>query len=422
VRTRVQDIFKRFTANNVLPYDLTKSYEHIEFVAKQAYSEILSEAKELDSVDQHRPPKEALRAMIGKSIRYPEEIGGHPDFCCLEENQCEYHYIASVFVDIKGSTALGTKLPLKDVRFIKNGILVTAIDMFQAFDGHVHRLQGDAIFAMFGRKDMQKADAIIDALNATSFLQFYFKYHLSKTFEKLGWPTIRIRTGMDFGDDEQVMWSLYGIKNCNEVTTTSIHTDLAAKLQAKAPGMGTMVGNNILEYLDWPDEFYTTRKRQKHNETVEDLYVINNEYLKYRMWVVDWEKYLNRFLFVERDSSFPYRCPSAYSYHCFYGFEEDKSYPHEYLPNCGSLPKRVNLKFQLNIPPSMHYHEILWEVNNRGKEATQAGQLTFAMDDYKNKTYCLQSTAYKGHHYMKCTIKYQGRIIAQEFFGVYVRD
>jgi len=59
------------------------------------------------------------------------------------------------------------------------------------------------------------------------------------------------------------MWSLYGIKNCNEVTTTSIHTDLAAKLQAKAPGMGIMVGNNLLEYLDWPEEFYNSEETKK---------------------------------------------------------------------------------------------------------------------------------------------------------------
>ena len=151
----IKKIFENFASDNIF---MQKKFEKYALLEKASL--------QLD-IEPHRPPKEQLRELVGKQRKYPEEIGSHPDFANLQISECEYHYIVSVFVDIKGSTVLAAKLPLEDVRFIKNGILVTAIDIFQAFDGHIHRLQGDAIFAFFGRKDISKANAIIDALNAT---------------------------------------------------------------------------------------------------------------------------------------------------------------------------------------------------------------------------------------------------------------
>ncbi len=106
---------------------------------------------------------------------------------------------------------------------------------------------------------MQKADAIIDALNASTFLQFYVSNNLKKTFEQMGLPPIKIRIGIDFGDDDKVLWTKYGIMNCSKTTTTSIHTDLAAKLQSEAFSNRTMIGDNIVTYLDLPTEFFQTK-------------------------------------------------------------------------------------------------------------------------------------------------------------------
>ena len=414
----IKDIFNEFTFGNILNSKLIKSISNSSLTAD---SQHLMESRALDSMELHRPPKEALRELVGKFKEYPEEIGDHPDFSYLSGDEHEFHYIVSVFIDIKGSTILGIKLPLEEVKYIKNGILITAIDIFQAFNGHIHRLQGDAIFGMFGRRGISKSDAIIDALNATSFVQYYFKNYLSNEFESLGWPAIKIRAGIDFGDDDKVMWSSYGIKNCSEVTTTSIHTDLAAKLQSKASGMGTMIGDNIREYLDFPDEFYSVKTSTRDGNEIKLPYIINNNYLTYRMWNFEWEKYINRFLFIDRASKYAYKCQSFFKFRCFYSINGN-SYDNEYMANCGALPKKANLKFTLDIPKVLKYDEIEWHVNNRGEEAMNAGVLNYEMEGYKNKIYCLQSTAYRGHHYMKCTIKNQNRIVAQEYFGIYVGD
>ncbi len=403
-------IYESFTNENIFKNKVFKSEEFVE------------KSSAATEIEPHRPPKELFRELVGKQEKYLEEIGGHPDFDYLDLDDKRYHYIVSVFVDIKGSTVMAAKMPLEDVRKIKNGLLVTAIDIFQVFDGHIHRLQGDAIFAYFGRVGIPKADAIIDALNATTFLQHYVKNSLSPYFEQLGFPAVKIRIGIDFGDDQQVLWTKYGIKNCSEITTTSIHTDLAAKLQSKALTNSSMIGENIKNYLDLPEEFYSVKKIQRNNESIEDRYVIDSSFIRYCMWKFEWEKYLDRFIFLERaNQKYPYKSPKFFEIKCYYKTKDEKEYINEYRCNCGSLPKGYDLLFKINIHPSVKLSEIIWEVNNRGVEA-QKDKLNFFMNDFKNKKYCFQSTEYKGHHYMKCTLKYQDRIIGQDFFGVYVRD
>ncbi|MDN8971993.1 adenylate/guanylate cyclase domain-containing protein, partial [Staphylococcus aureus] len=78
---------------------------------------------------------------------------------------------------------------------------------------------------------------------------------LKKFFESENLEPLKIRIGIDFGDDSSVLWSKYGIDGINEITSTSIHTDLASKLQNKAPSNKIMIGENINKYLDIPTKF-----------------------------------------------------------------------------------------------------------------------------------------------------------------------
>jgi class 3 adenylate cyclase len=363
--------------------------------------------------------------LVGKTIDYPDEIGPHPDFSDIGDDENEFHYIVSVFLDIKGSTKLATKLSLEEVRFIKNGTMVTAIDIFQAFDGHIHRLQGDAVFAFFGRKGIKKSQAIVDSLNATTCLQIFFQNTLAPMFEKIGLPKIKIRVGVDFGDDKDVMWSKYGIKNTCEITTTSLHTDLAAKLQNRAPSMGIMVGDNIVSYLDLPEEFISKKTYIESGERKNDDYILKTADYSYRMWKFDWDKYYTKFiLFPNRETDSLYKANKDFSFKCFHDNGEDnENYSYEYKPNCGVLSKGVNLKFVIELPYMIKYDTIIWTVNNRGKEASNSkDSLNFEMNNYRGKKYCHQATAYTGHHYMNCKVKFQNRTIVNEYFGVFIND
>ena len=117
--------------------------------------------------------KEKFRALVGKEGKYrnKETIGTHPEFVYLEGTEnIENYYAVSMFVDIKNSTSIYLKTgDLVWTKTFKNTVLRIITTFMQVFDGHVHRLQGDAVFGYFVWKDKCEEDAVIDALNTASF-------------------------------------------------------------------------------------------------------------------------------------------------------------------------------------------------------------------------------------------------------------
>ena len=434
------DIFQKIT-NNILTEGLRKDLNQRNQNKKNeilnVYAcESLNKSVLLDDISSEEKDsfnlKCELRKYFKREAKYSEAIGDHPDFLYLKDTKkTENHHVVSVFVDIKGSTKLATMkgLSLQEVREIKNRILTTAISIFQVFDGHIHRLQGDAIFAFFGRKDKLMEESIIDALNATTILQHIFKNVLSKLFKELELPTIDIRTGLDFGYDDDVLWSKYGIEHCNEVTTTSIHTDLAAKLQHKARSNQIMIGDNIKNVLELPSEFYRIKTYVENKETKEDKYILDYKEMRYKMWEFDWEEYLKFFQQLPTNNLLP----AKYLWQPYKDFEVICKYETEngwkvYERNSTILNKGIKLSFEVNFYDlNLKYlcKNIVWEVNNRGEEAEKGenNNLVFKIPNKDGNIFeCFQGTAYKGHHYMNAKIiGDSGRVYGEDNLGIFIK-
>lgn len=374
------------------------------------------------------PVKEQLRSLFGKTgEQFSRNIGVHPDFSDLEETESRNQYICSLFLDISGSTKLGLKFPLPTVKFYKNAILQSAIEIFQVFDGHIHRLQGDAVFAYFGHKGMKKSDAIINALNAASLMQSFNKHTLSEFFIENELDPLRIRIGIDIGDEHQVLWSAYGLGKISEVTSTSIHTDLAAKLQNQAPRNQILIGENLYSYLDLPEEFLKVRKYIENGETKEAKHILYDSNLKvyYGMRIFDWEMYLKSFAFLPKEQNTIYKAPEDFEIICQVSDGLNGTIP--YKSNSRAIEKGVSITFELSLKKNLAYlkpSNIKWRVINRGLEASESeSSLIYDMIDYKDKYICKRSTAYNGQHYMECTIyDSQNRIIGRDKFGLFVND
>ncbi len=83
------------------------------------------------------------------------------------------HSISAPFLDIKGSTRLALKYDLETVQKIKKCCsFQLELKLLDIFGGHIHRLQGDAIFAFTGHSKLLKSDAIIQAINVASVIQY----------------------------------------------------------------------------------------------------------------------------------------------------------------------------------------------------------------------------------------------------------
>lgn len=231
-------------------------------------------------------------------------VGAHPDFIHLKgTDNVEYHNITSVFIDIKGSTNLHKEYDLETIYTITNTIQSAAIHTCLIFGGHIQRLQGDGVFAYFGGKSTDKKRSIELAVTATSFFSYFVKYDLKKIFEEDGIEDIYTRIGIDFGDDEKVMWASFGLGSCCELTTLSLHTSLAPKMQSYALLNGIVVGQNVKDKLMFQEGFYSLVTDS--NGEVKKRYIFedrdNNFY--YGQYRFDWYKYLKTLPFIKVDSN-----------------------------------------------------------------------------------------------------------------------
>lgn len=330
-------------------------------------------------------------------------VGSHPDFKYLKYNETIKHHCVSMFLDIRGSTNLLSKYPLEKVRQLKDSILTLSIYVAHEFGGHVQRLQGDGIFLQFVRKDKISNDSIINALNAASILTHFISNDFAEILKGVGIEPLKIRTGIDFGDDNSVLWSYYGIPSCNELTTTSLHTDLASKLQAKASANSIFIGDNIQKILDLKEDFYKIVEKDG-----KPIYYISNTY-QYRFFEFCWQTYLLTHPFIIRDSiqKLSIDRPNIHI-RCTIILPNGKEY--SYYPNSFSIPKHSKIKYILyngNSPYYINttYEETQWHAINSGSEAKIANELEHNFGrEFHDKSYCDANAGYLGHHYVQCKI------------------
>ncbi len=333
-------------------------------------------------------------------------IGPHPDFKNLGDSNYINHHCVSVFVDIKGSTRLIEKYSLLEVRLIKDSLLTLAIQVANQFGGHVHRLQGDGIFLQFVRRDAIQNDAIINALNATAILSQFVSVDLASMLRQYDIRPLKIRVGIDYGENDKVLWSYYGIPGCNELTTTSLHTDMAAKLQAKAFDNSILIGGYVKTTLDLKREFYSI---YENTENKEKVYYISRQFT-YPFFVFNWKEYLLTFPFVWKSSdgdTLEIR-ENSNSLECFVS-DDDNLNKTRHFPNSISIPKGKQIIYQMKRGNSpyikQNYERIEWYIRNSGKEARDNESLNLDLNKlYLNKNYCETTAAYLGHHYVECKI------------------
>lgn len=359
--------------------------------------------------------KELLKKNFGENKDSFENItiGKHPDFSDLSNSDYEYHHCVSAFVDIKGSTKLIEKYSLLEVRLIKDSLLTLAIEVANQFGGHVQRLQGDGIFLQFVRKGVVPNDAAINALNAISILTQFVSVDLSDIMKRFELNPLKIRAGIDYGDNDNVLWSYYGVENCEELTTTSLHTDMAAKLQSKADDNSILIGGNVKNLLDLKKEFCDYFRTKDGKEMV--YYYTSQS--SYPFFSFQWKEYLNSLPFISKISGSDKLeiKETVFKIKCF--ISENDTISEEYFPNSKSIPKGKEIIFKLYYKNNEYYRKdfetIEWNAYNSGKEASDAIDLIHDFrGQHKDNTKCTSVAAYLGHHYVECKIirKFQENI------------
>ena len=266
--------------------------------SKEQFSDIYMRASQKDIA----PSLRSFSNKIDISINYEQQLGLHPDFEYLKNtNTTEEHYIVSAFIDIKGSTNLFKKFDKETVFLLTNAIQRAGIHTALIFGGYIHRLQGDGIFVYFGGKNIPKDKAVLHALQAVSVYTHFVKTDLKEYFKSQGIENISIRSGIDLGYAKDVLWGNAGIGEISEVTTCSLHTSLASKMQSNAETNGIVVGDYIKNELNSKDDFFKPVCHRTENENDRYIYRIDDRNFKYTQYDFNWSQFLKKQPFIATD-------------------------------------------------------------------------------------------------------------------------
>ncbi|SCW38244.1 adenylate/guanylate cyclase domain-containing protein [Mucilaginibacter sp. NFR10] len=248
------------------------------------------------------PSLEQFADMVGLKPDFTQKLGSHPDFAHLKHTEdTEEHYIVSMFVDVRRSTQLYGRYEPATVFVINNAIQRAAIHTALIFGGYVHRLQGDGLFAYFGGKNMSIKDAVNRALQFASIYSYFVKHDLKEVFEEQGIEQIYTRIGVDLGYDEDVVWAMAGIGEISEVTTFSLHTNLASKMQANAVSNGIVIGDHIKKEAALLQEFFSPVCLRTGKEADRYIFEIPKKGFRYTQHDFDWLKFLKKQDYIASD-------------------------------------------------------------------------------------------------------------------------
>lgn len=247
------------------------------------------------------PSLAKLAGKLNRDIDFSQQLGLHPSFKHLKAtNNTEEHYIVSAFIDIKGSTNLFRRFDKETIHLIVEAILKAGIHTALIFGGYVHRLQGDGLFLYYGGKNINKSEAVLQSLKMVSVYSHFIQNDLKEYFRENGIEGISVRSGIDLGDSPDVLWVNSGMGNISEVTTCSLHTSLASKMQGNANSNGVVVGDNIIKELDFEDLF-TPVCHRTNDEKDRYIFEIPEKRFRYTQYDFNWTKFLKLQDFIALD-------------------------------------------------------------------------------------------------------------------------
>ena len=382
----------------------------------------------------------SIAGAFGKHPNPVPSIGDHPDFLHLKgtDDVC-YCPITTMFMDIESSTRLSLLYPLEDVRRIKNAFIQTAIQIMRCFEGHVHRIMGDAVMAYFGGPGAKVEDTIINGINCAAILRHFAAKVVVQKLKAEGYDhDFGIRIGLDHGPHQQVLWSSYGFPGMDEVTATSYYVDVASKLQHAAGRNHAMLGQSLIETIDLPTELTFVKTSTKNGVQVEDGIVMPNltnglgQSINYRQRQLAGDDYL---LCTRVGQQFHGNGLRTFGVRpldlqCTVHSEKGGAIEGVYYPASKVLPKKKYLRFTFNTPyvPSLPY-TVACIVENHGSEAASADpkargnhtEFYTVQSLEQHLAFChWEHTAYRGLHYMTVEIREDGRRTFVSRFGVYV--
>lgn len=391
-----------------------------------------------------------IRPFYGKVGVNSNMIGTPPDFINLENDRysTQKHYVVTLFVDIKGSTRLSLLYPLEEVYQFKNAVIQTCIETIRSLDGHVHRIMGDAVMAFFGGRSTQEEDAIADAINCSITLRALLEKSIKPFMEdNLEWNTehFGFRVGIELGRREEVLWAAYGYAGVSEVTATGLQVDMASKLQGLANKNETMLGQGVLDFINWPEEYSRIKKKLVNGQEIEVKHIIPNlinscgEPLNYQMRLLEYTKSMRFSALPASEKETIPECTVKNHKHigfkCYTIIDGDEQ---EYFSASCFLDKDIDLIFKVNIDTRVFRSPVTvkFTKTNHGPDVPtderdipyhyadkeiKTGQSRRYFQDFLKEFSIPETTQYRGLHTMMCEVYAADGLKYRNWIGVLIK-
>lgn len=281
-----------------------QSHSFTESFTGNAYRNVVN----LKAMNEEVPEKRLLPSLaefadlLGRQPDFSQQLGSHPDFAYLKHtDQTEEHWIVSMFVDVRRSTQLYARYEPSTAFIINNAIQRAGIHTALLFGGYIHRLQGDGMMLYFGGKNTSITSAVTSSLQFTSVFSYFVKNDLKNVFEQQGIEEINTRIGVDLGYNQDVLWAMAGIGEVSEVTTYSLHTNLASKMQEFAESNGVVAGDHIKKEAPLLAEFFSPVCQRTGSENDRYIFRIPKKSFLYTQHDFAWMKFLKKQDFIATD-------------------------------------------------------------------------------------------------------------------------
>ncbi|WBG63192.1 nucleotide-binding domain-containing protein [Pseudomonas citronellolis] len=435
------DIFQKVSSKRVLKSSMESLEDHrVVGVARSAEDGALALGPQREFFIQ-----QYLRGQFDKPGVNNTGIAEHPDFSSLVyEDRTVKQYVSTLFIDIKGSTRLSLLYDLEFIYKFKNAVLQTCIEIVRSFDGYVHRLMGDALMAFFGSQRMDKEQAAIDSINCALMCKLTLEKAIKPWLEKqkgFDASTFGFRIGCNFGDDHEVLWGNYGFGDLGEVSPTGLPVDLAAKLQGLANKNEIMIGQGIIDFILWPEEYSSVKTQLRDGKEEEVPFVLPNyrkvdgDRLNYSMRLLGYENCLE-YLPIDPDvksnlKGSKFIANSSISFKCHVGNVDGQM--QEYISATRFLEKGLDLVFEMNAVSASRIKfplSVTFRKKNHGPDvpADQLGEdvetEVVKLDKKSPYSSCriTRETSYRGLHTMACEVRdSDGQLIYRNKIAVLIK-
>lgn len=152
----------------------------------------------------------------------------------------ERRVVAVLFADIAGFTAMSERLDAETVTDVMNEIFGVLGAEVEAVGGHVDKVIGDSLMALFGAPVAHEDDAL-RAVRAALNMQRAMRTREAALTRSFGQPP-RLRVGIHTG---QVVWGVVGPPGQAHPTVMGDVVNLASRLQRVAPEGGVLVSDQV---------------------------------------------------------------------------------------------------------------------------------------------------------------------------------